>query len=155
MGSDTKLGFCNTGLGLWALWKEESFGALMYGLQIVPGIGIGTLFSIIVIPIQASLQLVDDFGLAAGIPVSFRLFGGLIGLSVFSTVFSNTLQHKIAALGPLPAVLELLLDVCEIIASVATLRFLELEPLMMRSIQEVCRESTMAVFLVVAGFGVV
>lgn len=75
------------GVGLWALWRTSSSRALLYGLQVVAAIGIGTLFTLLNIPMTASVQDANDMGVAAGILVSFRLFGALIGLAICSSVF--------------------------------------------------------------------
>jgi hypothetical protein len=42
---------------------------------------------------QASATQVDDMGLVAGKLCSFRFFGGLTGLLIFSTVFNNAMYH--------------------------------------------------------------
>ena len=50
----------------------------------------------------ASVQNVDDPGIAACILVSYRLFGALTGLAICSTVFNSVFERHIAAIGRLP-----------------------------------------------------
>jgi hypothetical protein len=61
------------------------------------GIGIGTIFAVTSIPLQASVKHVDDTGLAAGTLVIFRLFGALIGLTISSTVFNSIFAQRFTA----------------------------------------------------------
>lgn len=79
------------GAALLALWYPSPSLAMKASFQVILGIGTGALFSILMLPMQACVQ-VDDMGLAAGILVSFRLFGGLIGLSLRSKCFNNVLR---------------------------------------------------------------
>jgi hypothetical protein len=46
---------------------------------------------------QASAPSVDDQGLAIGVLVSFRLFGGLVSLACAATAFSSTFTDAIAS----------------------------------------------------------
>ena len=143
------------GVGLWALWYSSSSPALLYGLQVLAGVGVGTLFTVLTIPMQASVDDVDDMGIAAGITVSFRLFGGLLGLAVGSSVFNNVLASRIASLGHLPSEVEVLNDIREAIAFIPMLRSLRGQLPIMPSILDAYRTSFMAVFLALAGFGVI
>ena len=59
------------------------------------GIGIGTIFAVTSIPLQASVKHVDDKGPAAGTLVIFRLFGALISLTISSTVFNSSLLRPL------------------------------------------------------------
>ncbi|KAL8747867.1 MAG: hypothetical protein Q9190_000315 [Brigantiaea leucoxantha] len=143
------------GVGLWALWGPSSSSALRYGLQVTAGIGIGTLFTVLTIPMQASVRDVDDQGIAAGILVSFRLFGGLLGLSISSTVFSNVFEQRITSLGPLPASVGILNDGREAIAFIPMLESLDRQSTVLAQLIEAYRASMMAVFLMLSGFGAV
>ena len=97
-----------------ASWNPSSSLAIKATFQVIMGIGTGTLISTLMLPIQACVN-VDDMGLAAGVLVSFRLFGGLIGLSICSTVFNNMFELRIASLGALPDTVVTLKDVREAI----------------------------------------
>lgn len=144
-----------SGVGLWALWRESSSRALLYGLQVIAAVGIGTLFTILTIPMTASVQNVDDMGVAAGILVSFRLFGTLIGLAICSTTFNNVFEQHIAAIGTLPPSVAKLKDVREAVSFIPALRLINLQPRILEQIIEAYRVSIMAVFLTLAGIGAV
>lgn len=144
-----------SGVGLWALWRESSSRALLYGLQVIAAVGIGTLFTILTIPMTASVQNVDDMGVAAGILVSFRLFGALIGLAICSTTFNNVFEQHIAAIGTLPPSVAKLKDVREAVSFIPALRLINLQPRILEQIIEAYRVSIMAVFLTLAGIGAV
>lgn len=143
------------GVGLWALWQTSSSRALLYGLQVIPAIGVGTLFTILTIPMTASVQHADDMGIAAGMLVSFRLFGALMGLAICSTVFHNIFEQRIASIGALPSSVEALKDIREAIGFIPALRLMDLQPRMLEQIVEAYRVSMMAVFLTLAGIGAV
>ena len=144
-----------SGVGLWALWRRSSSRALLYGLQVIPAVGVGTLFTILTIPMTASVQNVDDMGIAAGILVSFRLFGALIGLAICSTVFNNIFEQHIAAIGTLPQSVKILSDAREAVGFVPTLRLMDVHPMVMEQVIEAYRASIMAVFFTLAGIGAV
>ena len=143
------------GVGLWALWRNSSSRALLYGLQVIAAIGVGTLFTILTIPMTASVQHVDDMGIAAGILVSFRLFGALVGLAICSTVFNNVFEQRIALIGTLPPSVETLKDVREAIGFIPALRSINSQPKILEQVIEAYRVSMMAVFLSLAGIGAV
>ena len=143
------------GVGLWALWRSSSSRALLYGLQVIAAIGVGTLFTILTIPMTASVQHVDDMGIAAGILVSFRLFGALVGLAICSTVFNNVFEQRIASIGTLPPSVQTLKDVREAIGFIPALRLMDLQPSILEQVIDAYRVSMMAVFLTLAGIGAV
>lgn len=103
----------------------------------------------------ASVQQADDMGVAAGILVSFRLFGALIGLAICSSVFNNVFEQRIASIGTLPPSIEFLKDVREAISFIPTLRVIDLQPRILEHVIEAYRVSMMAVFLTLAGIGAV
>ncbi|KAL9132082.1 MAG: hypothetical protein Q9217_000118 [Psora testacea] len=143
------------GIGLWALWGPDLSLGLKYGLQILAGIGIGTLFTILTIPMQASVRDVNDMGIAGGILVSFRLFGGLAGLSICSTIFNSVLRQRLTSLGPLPPSFDALGDIREAVAFIPILRTLDQSSLSTAVVIDAYRQSMMAVFLALAGFGII
>ena len=143
------------GVGLWALWHPSSSSALKYSLQVIAGVGIGTLFTVLTIPMQASVEHVNDMGLAAGILVSFRVFGGLLGLAICSTIFNSVFAQRIASLGPLPSEVDVLKDVREAIAFIPSLRTLDQQLPILPQVIETYRVALKAVFLTLAGFGAI
>ncbi|KAF2463772.1 MFS general substrate transporter [Lindgomyces ingoldianus] len=97
----------------------------MASFQVVLGIRIGAFWSVLNLPLQASMENVDDMGLAAGILCSFRLFGGLIGLALSSTIFNTIFMDRIKALGPLQGELAVLGDIQEAVGFIPLLRHIE------------------------------
>ncbi|KAM4060798.1 major facilitator superfamily protein [Hirsutella rhossiliensis] len=66
------------GCGILTFWGDDASLAMQVTFQIILGIGTGNLFSVLNLPMQASVPNADDMGLAAGVLVSFRLFGALL-----------------------------------------------------------------------------
>lgn len=147
--------FSTVGIGMWSLWGRDSSLVLKASVQVLAGIGVGTHFTVLTIPMQASLARIDDMGVAAGIVVCFRLFGALIGLAICASVFNNTFEQQIPSLGPLPPAMAVLKDAREAIAFIPALRSLALEPVRSEQIAEVYRSSLKAVFLTLSAFGAV
>ena len=143
------------GVSLWALWRSSSSRALLYGFQAIAAIGVGTLFTILTLPMTAIVQHVDDMGSAAGILVSFRLFGALLGLAICSTVFIHIFEQSITSMGTLPPSIETLKDVREAVGFIPALRTIDLQPRMLEQVIDAYRVSMMAVFLALAGLGAV
>lgn len=93
--------FTAYGLGVWSSVDGTSPPAAKILVQMIAGVGLGTVFTTLTIPMQASVASADDAGLAVGILVGFRLFGALIGLAVGSTSFSSVFAKSSSALEPL------------------------------------------------------
>ncbi|KAJ5201678.1 uncharacterized protein N7498_006341 [Penicillium cinerascens] len=94
--------FLTVGVGLLLLIKPDSSVPFRTGMPVVASLGIGVLFTVLVLPAQASVASVDDTGLAVGLLVFFRLLGGLIGLAIGATVFNSVFAKSVKDLGPLP-----------------------------------------------------
>ncbi|KAF2166627.1 hypothetical protein M409DRAFT_23260 [Zasmidium cellare ATCC 36951] len=92
-------GLLTPGLGLFSLCDARTSLVESIVFQILTGTGIGTLFTVSPLVMQASGTSPDDQGLAVGILVSIRLFGGLIGLALASTVFSLAFASSIRSNG--------------------------------------------------------
>ncbi|KAI7784401.1 hypothetical protein LA080_010184 [Diaporthe eres] len=109
-----------------------------------------SIFTTNLIPMQASIKHVDDAGLAAGLTVIFRIFGGLIGLAVGSSAFNSVFSTRIASLRPLPAEVSVLSDPRQAIGFIPTLRSLDLPPATMHNIIDAYRISFRAIWIVLA-----
>lgn len=142
------------GIGIMALWKPHAVAAFRYGPQVLAGIGIGILFTTTTFPMNAS-QHIDDAGLAVGIMVSFRMFGGLTGMSISSTVFHSVFKHRISLLGALPAQLAKIHDVREAVGFIPSLRSIDHKIPLYGAVVEAYRLSFMAVFVVLASMAAV
>ncbi|PVH93499.1 MFS general substrate transporter [Periconia macrospinosa] len=138
--------------GLMALWERESSLALTSGVQVMIGFGLGPFFTLLPLPIQATVTRVDDSGIAVGVLVSFRLFGGLISLAMCSTIFSNVFSQQIHTLGELPEPIAVLKEVNAAIEFVPMLRDLDLPVAQMSGVIDAYRKGLIAIFLLLSGF---
>lgn len=100
----------------------------------------------------ASVQHVDDMDVAAVTPVSFRLFGALVGLAICSSVFNNVFEQRIASIGTLSPSVETLKDVREAIGFIPALRLMDLQP---RVLGQVMRLTGVDDGCILAGIGAV
>ncbi|KNG90696.1 hypothetical protein ANOM_001070 [Aspergillus nomiae NRRL 13137] len=135
----------------WEVWTEWIF--LAPSAQVIASIGIGTIFTVPPIPMQASAPTAEDQGLAVGVLVSFRLFGTLIGLAVGATTFSSVFPSLIASVGSLPGEVALLRNANEAVGFIPRLRTVGV-PLSLRD--AICRvygESLRAIWYILATFG--
>lgn len=101
---------------------------------------------------QASSKHVDDAGLAAGLTVIVRIFGGLIGLAVGSSAFNSVFGTQVASLSPLPDTVSDLSDPRLAIGFIPTLRSLDLPDATMSIIINAYRISFRAIWIVLACF---
>jgi MFS family permease len=146
--------FMAVGAGVLTLLDRSSTLAEMASFQVLLGIGIGPFWSVLNLPLQASVP-VDDMGFAAGILCSFRLFGGLIGLAISSTIFNSIFADNIAKLQPLPGQLAALHDVREAVGFVTLLRSVETSADILDKVIEAYRKSILGVLWMVTGTAVV
>jgi hypothetical protein len=83
------------GTGLLAIFDVGSSSSMRYGLPSLWGQGVA-LLRLNLLPMQASVKNVDDTGLAIGQFLAIRLFGGLVGLTISSSIFNNVFSTSIA-----------------------------------------------------------
>ncbi|RAO73577.1 uncharacterized protein BHQ10_009589 [Talaromyces amestolkiae] len=142
------------GTGLFAIWDIHSSLAMKATFQVIAGIGIGSLFTVLPMPMQASAPTAEDQGLAVGVLVSFRLFGALVGLSIGSTAFSSTFRHGIAGLGSsLPEAVAILKDPNQAIGFIPYLRQLQsISPEDLYAVRSVYRDSMQTIWYILTGF---
>ncbi|KAI2721014.1 hypothetical protein CBS147332_4254 [Penicillium roqueforti] len=143
--------FLAVGCGIFSLWDQSSSVAMTAGFQVIAGIGIGTMFSVPPIPMQASAAP-DDQGLAMGIMVAFRLFGALIGLAVGATTFSSVFANRISGID-LPASLALLKDPSEAVSFIPYLRTADISPDLRDLIRGSYKDAMQTIWYEVAAFG--
>ena len=129
-------------------------------MPIVVSLGIGILFTVLVLPAQASLTSVDDMGLAVGLVVFFRLLGGLIGLAIGATVFSSVFAKSMKDLGTLPSSLAALENSQNAIAFIPQLKDLRssVPPDTLNKVIGVYNQSFQSIWIVLtvlAGVGLV
>lgn len=80
------------GVGLLSLLDRSTSLAVQTVIELVAGIGLGTLYTILTIPMQASVLFTEDTGIAVGMVAFARLLGGSTGLAIASTAFSSTFK---------------------------------------------------------------
>lgn len=141
------------GVGLFSLWDCHSSLAEMASFQVIAGIGLGTLFIVPSIPMQASAPIVEDQGLSVDILVSFRLFGALIGLAMAATTFSSVFERSIASLSPLPEAIAILENASEAVAFIPYLRHTDLPPETIDAAREAYKKSMQSIWYILASFG--
>lgn len=141
------------GTGILVLLDPDSSFSMVHGLPIIWGAGIGLLLRLLFLPLQASVVRVDDTGLAIGILLTFRLLGGLVGLSICSTVFSTYFSRAIGAIGELPPLVEHLRDPEAAVAFIPELRTLGLPEETLRPIIQAYLTSIRAIIYTMTGFG--
>ncbi|KAJ5531508.1 Major facilitator superfamily domain general substrate transporter [Penicillium freii] len=121
------------------------------GFQVIAGIGIGTIFSVPPIPMQANAAS-DDQRLAMGIMVAFRLFGALIGLAVGATTFSSVFANRIEGIA-LPASLALLRDPSETMSFIPYLRTADISPALRDLLRNAYEDAMQTIWYELAAFG--
>lgn len=141
------------GTGILVLLDADSSASSYYGLPVLWGVGIGLLLRLLYLPLQASVVRVDDTGLAIGILLTFRLLGGLLGLSICSTIFSSYFSRSIEAIGELPPMLEHLRDPDAAVAFIPQLRTLDLPQDTLQPIIQAYLTSIRAIMYTMTGFG--
>lgn len=143
--------FLAVGCGIFSLWDQSSSLAMTASFQVIAGIGIGTIFSVPPIPMQASAAP-EDQGLAMGIMVAFRLFGALIGLAVGATTFSSVFANRIHNIA-LPASVALLKTPSEAVGFIPHLRTVDIPPALRDLIRGAYKDAMQAIWYELAAFG--
>ena len=140
------------GTGLLALLGQESSSPMRFGLPILWGVGVA-LLRLLLLPMQSSVENVDDTSLAIGQLLTFRLFGGLVGLAVASTIFSTVFSASISSIGKLTGPLTPLNNADDAIAFIAELRKLDVSPDILELVLKVYLKSFRIIFYTMTGLG--
>lgn len=147
--------FIAVGMGLFSLMDRYSSVAETAGFQIIAGVGLGALFTIPPLAVQADVA-VEDQGLAVGILAAFRLFGALVGLAIGSTVFASVFEkalHSGTGIGSaLPDVAEVLSSPSGALAFITRLRGLDVVPEVLDGIIRAYSETWRTIWYVMAAF---
>ena len=138
--------------GILVLLGTNSSVSFAYGLPVIWGAGIGLLLRLLYLPLQASVVRVDDIGLAIGILLTFRLLGGLVGLSICSTVFSSYFSRSLASVANLPDALQHLRDPEAAVAFIPLLKTLDLPHETLEPIVQAYMTSIRAIMYTMTGF---
>ena len=139
--------------GILVLLGPDSSHSIQMGLPVIWGGCIGALMRLLHLPMQASVPSVDDTGLAIGLSLSIRLFGGLVGLAIGSTTFSNVFASSIAAIEELPGELAVLRNGNEAIGFIPTLRTLDIPHSELQPVLGAYLTAMRAIFYAMTAFG--
>ncbi|TGO76194.1 hypothetical protein BELL_0169g00140 [Botrytis elliptica] len=139
------------GTGLLALFDVGSSSSLLFGLPILWGMGV-SLLRLLLLPIQASVKNVDDTGLAIGLLLTIRMFGGLVGLTVASTIFNSVFSASIASI-ELTGSLSQLHNPSKAVSFIPELSSLEISPKVLDAVLRVYLGCFKTIFYTMAGFG--
>ncbi|KAF7950797.1 uncharacterized protein EAE97_002349 [Botrytis byssoidea] len=139
------------GTGLLALFDVGSSSSLLFGLPILWGMGV-SLLRLLLLTIQASVKNVDDIGLAIGLLLTIRMFGGLIGPTVASTIFNSVFSTSIAAV-ELTGSLSQLNNPSKAVSFIPELRSLEISPKVLDAVLRVYLGCFKTIFYTMAGLG--
>ncbi|KAF1990156.1 MFS general substrate transporter [Aulographum hederae CBS 113979] len=142
------------GVGLMCLWDRYTSVALIAVFQVIAGIGMGTLFFVLVLPVQASVKLVDDQGIAIGTLLTFRLFGGLVGLAVGSAAFNGIYAREIMKVVSLPASLADLRSSKHAVGFIPHLRTLDVDVETLDGVLDAYMKAIRAIFYIMTALGV-
>ncbi|KAI0593384.1 MFS general substrate transporter [Biscogniauxia sp. FL1348] len=137
-------------MGLFYLAGQDSSTATANAFQSLLGVGIGIVFTVTALPMQGSVKNVDDQGLAAGMLVTFRLYGALIGLAIGSSVFNSFFAKSIVALDPLPEPLAELADPSHAISFIPNIPSLDLPQDQMEALIQAYRVPFRAIWVTMA-----
>lgn len=143
------------GIGLISMLDRDSPVAESAAFQVISGIGLGALWAVPALSMQASAASVEDQALAVGILVAFRLFGALMGLAIGSSIFASVFENSITAVQPLPAAAAALGRASQAIGFIPGLKDLDVPPDVLSGIIQVYRGSFQVLWYVMAGFACV
>lgn len=144
--------FTTVSMALWCLVGRTTSRAETYAFEALLGVGVGIVFTGTQIPMQASVTDVDDTGLAVGMLVVFRLVGGLVGLSISSTVFISVFQNSINDLSPLVEQLAVLEDGSQAVGFIPLLRTMNLPDGLMVGVIDAYQRAFQSVWIVLGCF---
>lgn len=140
------------GAGLLALLGPDSDAHIRQGLPIIWGAGVA-LLRLLLLPSQASVKDVDDTGLAIAQLLTARLFGGLVGLSIRSTIFNTVFAAGIASVSRPAGPLAMLDDANNAVAFIPELHRLDVATEVLSAVVDVYLKSFRAVFYTMTGLG--
>jgi hypothetical protein len=141
------------GSGLLALFDVGSSASMRYGLGILWGQGVA-LLRLNILPMQASVKNVDDTGLAIAQFLIIRMFGGLVGLTISSSIFNNVFSMAIAdTTVQLSGALAPLKNASNAVRFIASLRSLQVSFSTLDQVLGVYLKCLRTIFYVMTGMG--
>ena len=152
-------------IALWAGWilttiflglnytiGANTSRAHAYAFQALLGAGLGTAQMATMITVLASVRRVDDDGLAAGMLVTARFVGSLLGLAICSTVFSSLFQKNLSSLKDLPEQLAVLEDASQAVGFIPRLREINVSEDIMHVVTGAYEDAFQTIWVVLAAF---
>ncbi|KAI0440574.1 major facilitator superfamily domain-containing protein [Xylaria telfairii] len=141
------------GSGLLILLDEHSSAAFRGGIPVLWGSGVGLLLRLLFLANQANVPRVDDTDVAIGALLTFRLFGGLLGIAACSSIFNSLFTFSITANGPYSDLLTPLKDPNQAIRFIPTLGGLDLPEDILFAIKIAYLTPIRAIFYFMTGVG--
>ncbi|KAM4065794.1 major facilitator superfamily protein [Hirsutella rhossiliensis] len=139
-------------LGLNYMVGADTSRAQTYAFQALLGAGLGTALMATMITVLASVRRVDDEGRAAGMLVTARFVGSLLGLAVCSTVFSSIFQKRLSSVRDLPRQLAVLQDASQAVGFIPRLREVHVSGDFMRVVTGAYEDAFQTIWVVLAAF---
>lgn len=148
-------GWCLTTvfLGLNYIVGAGTSEAQAYGFQAILGAGLGTAVVASQITVLASARKADDEGLAAGLLVTVRFLGSLLGFAICSTVFNSMFSKRLSSRNELPGQLAALDDASEAVSFIPQLRQIDVDEDVMGVVTGAYEDAFQTVWVVLAAFG--
>lgn len=140
------------GAGILTLLDLDSNSSMRLGIPIVWGAGVA-LLRLLLLPIQASVNDVNDTGLAIAQLLTFRLLGGLVGLSIGSTVFNTVFSDAMSSFHRPAGPLDVLNNAKDAIAFIPELRKVDISREVLDGVVGIYLKSFRAVFYTMTGLG--
>lgn len=152
-------------IALWAGWAlttiflglnytigADTSRAHTYAFQAILGAGLGTVLVATMITVLASVRRVDDVGLAAGMLVTGRFVGSLLGLAICSTIFSSLFQKGLSSIKDLPEQLAVLEDASQAVGFIPRLREINVSEDIMHVVTGAYEDAFQTIWVVLAAF---
>jgi MFS family permease len=152
-------------IALWAGWSlttiflglnytvgADTSRAHAYAFQAILGAGLGTVLMTTMITVLASVRRVDDEGLAAGMLITARFVGSLLGLAICSTIFSSLFQKGLSSLKDLPEQLAVLEDASQAVRFIPRLREINVSDDIMHVVTGAYEDAFQTIWVVLTAF---
>jgi MFS family permease len=140
-------------LGLTYLIGPNTNRAEAYVFQALLGAGLGTVLMATMITALASVRNVDNEGHAAGMLVTSRFLGSLLGLAVCSTVFSSAFGARLSSYyDRLPAELDILRDPSQAVRFIEKLRTVSVSPEILQGVIGAYQGAFQTIWIVLTAF---
>jgi hypothetical protein len=130
----------------------ESSRALIYTFEALLGAGLGTVLVSTQISVLASVTRVDHDVLAAGMLITSRFAGSLLGLTICSTVFSSMPKSGLSSLKTLPEQIATLHDASQAVGFIPRLREINVPEDTMRVVTGAYEKAFQTIWVILAAF---